>query len=36
MINLYGTHYPKEVTLYAVYFYVRYDASYRNFEEMGG
>ncbi len=28
-----GTHYPKDVILYAVFFYVRYDISCRDLEE---
>jgi putative transposase len=33
MINFKGTHYPKDVILYAVFFYVRYAVSYRDLEE---
>jgi putative transposase len=29
MIDFKGTHYPKDVILYAVFFYVRYAVSYR-------
>ena len=29
-----GTHYPKSVILYAVFFYVRYGVSYRDLEEI--
>ena len=29
-----GTHYPKDVILYAVFFYVRYAFSYRDLEEI--
>jgi putative transposase len=32
-----GSHYPRDVILYAVFFYVRYAVSYRDLEEiMGG
>ncbi len=34
MINFKGSHYPKEVILYAVFFYVRYAVSYRDLEEI--
>jgi len=34
MINFRGSHYPREVILYAVYFYVRYGVSYRDLEEI--
>ena len=34
MISFRGSHYPKEVILYAVYFYVRYGISYRDLEEI--
>ena len=34
MINFKGTHDPKEVILYAVFFYVRYAVSYRDLEEI--
>ena len=34
MFNFCGAHYPKEVILYAVYFYVRYGVSYRDLEEI--
>ena len=34
MINFKGSHYPKDVILYAVYFYVRYAVSYRDLEEI--
>ena len=33
-IDFKGTHYPKSVILYAVYFYVRYAVSYRDLEEI--
>ncbi len=33
-INFKGSHYPKEVILYAVFFYVRYAVSYRDLEEI--
>ena len=34
MINFKGTHYPKDVIFYAVFFYVRYAVSYRDLEEI--
>ena len=34
MISFIGTHYPKSVILYAVYFYVRFAVSYRDLEEI--
>ena len=34
MIDFKGTHYPQDVILYAVYFYVRYAVSYRDLEEI--
>ena len=34
MINFKGAQYPKSVILYAVYFYVRFPVSYRDFEEI--
>jgi putative transposase len=34
MINFKGSHYPKDVILHAVYFYVRYAVSYRDLEEI--
>ena len=34
MINFKGTHFPKDVILYAVFFYVRYGVSYRDLEEI--
>lgn len=34
MIRFKGSHYPKHVILYAVYFYVRYAVSYRDLEEI--
>lgn len=34
MIKFKGSYYPKDVILYAVFFYVRYAASYRNLEEI--
>ena len=34
MINFKGAHYPKELILYTVFFYVRYAFSYRNLEEI--
>lgn len=33
-INFKGSHYPKHVILYAVFFYVRYAVSYRDLEEI--
>ena len=33
-VNFKGTHYPKSVILYAVFFYVRYAVSYRDLEEI--
>jgi len=34
MISFKGSHYPKSVILYAVFFYVRYAVSYRDLEEI--
>jgi len=34
LISFKGTHYPKNVILYAVFFYVRYAVSYRELEEI--
>jgi hypothetical protein len=34
MISFKGGHYPKDVILYAVSFYVRYAVSYRDLEEI--
>ncbi|MDP5211006.1 IS6 family transposase [Microbulbifer sp. 2205BS26-8] len=34
LINFKGAHYPKDVILYAVFFYVRYSVSYRDLEEI--
>ncbi|MGV2125541.1 IS6 family transposase [Agrobacterium vitis] len=34
MVDFKGSHYPKEVILYAVFFYVRYAVSYRDLEEI--
>ena len=34
MIDFKGAHYPSEVILYAVFFYVRYSVSYRDLEEI--
>jgi putative transposase len=34
MINFKGSHYPKDIILYAVFFYVRYAVSYRDLEEI--
>ena len=33
-INFKGSHYPKDVILYAVFFYVRYAVSYRDLEDI--
>jgi putative transposase len=34
MVNFKGAQYPKDVILYAVFFYVRYGVSYRDLEEI--
>jgi len=34
MISFKGVHFPKDVILYAVFFYVRYGVSYRDLEEI--
>ena len=34
MIDFKGTHYPKSVILFAVFFYVRYPVSYRDLEDI--
>lgn len=34
MISFKGAHFPKDVILYAVFFYVRYGISYRDLEEI--
>ena len=34
MISLKGCHFPKDVVLYAVFFYLRYTVSYRDLEEI--
>ncbi len=34
MVDFKGSHYPKDVILYAVFFYVRYSVSYRDLEEI--
>ena len=34
MISFKGKHYPKDVILFAVYFYVRYAVSYHDLEEI--
>lgn len=34
MTRFKGTHYPKDVILYAVFFYVHYSVSYRDLEEI--
>jgi putative transposase len=34
MVDFKGSHYPKDVILYAVFFYVRYAVSCRNLEEI--
>ncbi len=33
-ISFKGAHFPKEVILYAVFFYLRYGVSYRDLEEI--
>jgi putative transposase len=33
-IDFKGSHYPKDVILYAVFFYARYAVSYRDLEEI--
>ncbi|WP_221898649.1 IS6 family transposase, partial [Bathymodiolus japonicus methanotrophic gill symbiont] len=34
ILSFKGTHFPKDVILYAVFFYVRYGVSYRDLEEI--
>ncbi|TXL23770.1 IS6 family transposase, partial [Methylococcaceae bacterium HT2] len=34
MLSFKGAHFPKDVILYAVFFYVRYGVSYRDLEEI--
>jgi putative transposase len=34
MVDFKGSHYPKDVILYAVFFYVRYAVSCRDLEEI--
>ena len=34
MISFKGAHFPKDIILYAVFFYVRYAVSYRDLEEI--
>jgi transposase-like protein len=34
MISFKGSHYPKNIILYAVFFYVRYAVSYRDLEKV--
>lgn len=34
MVDLKGSHSPKDVIMYAVFFYVRYAVSYRDLEEI--
>jgi putative transposase len=34
MVNFKGAQYPKDIILYAVFFYVRYGVSYRDLEEI--
>ena len=34
MISYKGAHFPKDIILYAVFFYVRYGVSYRNLEAI--
>jgi len=33
-ISFKGAHFPKEVILHAVFFYLRYSVSYRDLEEI--
>ena len=34
MISFKGAHFPKDIVLFAVFFYVRYGVSYRDLEEI--
>jgi putative transposase len=34
MIDFKGTHCPKDVILFAIFFYLRYPVSYRDLEEI--
>ncbi|MFT6073748.1 MAG: putative transposase, partial [Yoonia sp.] len=34
MIDFKGMHFPKDVILFAVFFYLRYPVSYRDLEEI--
>ncbi|MEO0820966.1 MAG: IS6 family transposase, partial [Pseudomonadota bacterium] len=34
MVSFKGTHFPRDVILYAVHFYVRYPVSYRDLQEI--
>jgi len=34
MISFKGAHFPKDIILYAVFFYVKYRVSYRDLEEI--
>jgi putative transposase len=34
MIDCKGAHYPRDVIIYAAFFYVRYGVSYRDLEEI--
>ena len=34
MISFKGKHYPKDVIIFAVFFYIRYAVSYHNLEEI--
>jgi putative transposase len=34
MVSFKGAHFPKDVILFAVFFYVRYSVSYRDLEEI--
>ena len=36
MVSFKGAQYPKDITLFAVFFYVRYGVSYRDLEEIMG
>ena len=33
-ISFKGAHFPKDIILYAVFFYLRYNVSYRDLEEI--
>ncbi|SDY58598.1 hypothetical protein SAMN05421754_10146 [Nitrosomonas sp. Nm58] len=36
MISFKGARFPKDIILYAVFFYVRYAVSYRNLKKLWG